>query len=63
MMQHVVLLLFCAAAIGVLVLFVTLWVIGPTHNVGVLFTALIVAGVAALATLAIGAVYIRKLGG
>jgi ABC-type Fe3+-siderophore transport system permease subunit len=63
MMQHVVLLLFCAAAIGALALFVTLWVIGPTHNVGVLFTALIVAGVAVHATLAIGVVYIRKLGG
>jgi hypothetical protein len=53
-------LLLCALAAGVLAGFVTLRVIGPTHNIGVLLTVLLVAGAVALAVLLGGWFSIRR---
>jgi hypothetical protein len=58
--QCFTMLLLCALIAGVLAGFVTLWVIGPAHNVGVLFTTLLVAGAVALAVLIGGWFWIRR---
>jgi hypothetical protein len=61
-MKNIFLLVLGAIADGALAFFMTLWLIGPTHNIGVLFTALTIAGASALLTFVIGIMCIRKLG-
>jgi hypothetical protein len=59
-MLSYLMLVLCSVATGALAGHITLRVIGPTHNIGVVMTALLVTGAVALAVLIGGWVWMRR---